>query len=89
MKIKDFSDYYHNCPKLIGYVLVTSSILLFAPYMFTGILSGFVAIMKPEDLSVLLYLTLLGEYFIIQYIFTVPATILMIVGIVKLKKNKK
>jgi hypothetical protein len=86
LKIKNFSDYYNNCPKLIGYALIVSSILLFAPYMFTVMLSSFVAIMQPEDLSVLLYLTLLGESFVLQYISTVPATILLILGIVKLKK---
>lgn len=86
MKLRDFSDYYHEYPKLMGYVLVASSILLFAPYMFTVMLSSFVAIMMPEDLPVLRYLTLLGESFVLQYIATMPATTLLILGVVKLKK---
>jgi len=87
LKLKDFSDCYHNCPKLVGYALVSASIALFAPYMFTVMLSSFVAIMAPEDLPVLRCMALLGESFLIQYITTIPATVLLILGVVKLKNE--
>lgn len=72
----------------MGYVLIVSSLVLFTPYLFTVMLSSFVAIMMPKDLPVLLYLALLGESFLLQYMTTVPATILLILGVIKFKKMK-
>ncbi|MCH9657440.1 hypothetical protein K0U27_01880 [archaeon] len=88
MKLKDLEDYCHKYPKRLGYVLIVSSLVLFTPYLFTVMLSSFVAIMMPKDLPVFLYLTLLGESFLLQYMTTAPATILLIFGVIKFKKNK-
>ena len=66
--------------KQVGFVLVTTAILLFSNFIFTLILASFVAVMEPDKIRPLEYFLTLWESFSFYYYLHVPATILLTVG---------
>lgn len=74
-------------PKKIGYIISTIGVFLFMPYVQTILVSTFVVLAEPEKLSVSDYFMFLVESFGIQYIYTIPAVVLIIIGIWLIKKK--
>ena len=75
--------------KRIGHVMLIIGILCTFPYQHTLIMSTFVVIFASEKLSVNDYFAFLGESILIQITSIVPAIVLIILGIVLIKKTKQ
>ena len=57
------------------------------PFLQFFLVSSAIAVLEPEKLEGFDYLLYVGEMFTIQYYFNIPAIILLIFGILKLKSN--
>jgi len=72
--------------EIIGYVFYVIAAVLFTPLIRVAVLSVF-AIETSEKLTIATYLLLIGEIFVRDWYFHIPAILLIISGILLIKKK--
>ena len=74
--------------KILGFVLISTAILLSAPFLQSFLISTFLVIFASEEISISNYFALLSESFVYRYYFNIPSIVTLILGLYLLRMKQ-